>query len=338
MNIFSSTIQISSQVRNIFCPTVSGAWGDNIINVWASEYIKYKLPNCKIYYYDHAKDGNNIIQTSDFIQMPWVTKFCKNNDIKNCDDEIDTILYTHHRHSLVDYSLFQKDKHMKIFFDAHGIYLKFIKENWYPSFVPQRSLIESLSNIKLPENYNVIHHGGFGGRNPYTAREWSEKYKNIILDNTPMISTGTHIDGTIDLSKLNGWQKLYVMINAKNLYVSQSGFTSVASIYRKRKDVYLLGINEDSCHNTAPPIQSYSNVNFEYDLDKAYYYMEKRKIIDYLSFCKSLQPCNHSYKDMEVFPTFDGNDCPEDFKPKSIYINQENAPVTNLKTTICYVT
>lgn len=334
MNIFSSTIEISSQVRNIFCPTISWPWGDNIINVWASEYIKYKLPNCDIFYDDRAKDGGYEIENSQYIQMPWVTKFC--TDISECEKKIDTVLYTHHRHSLVDYSKYLN--YIKIFLDAHGIYLKFIKENWYPSFIPQKSLIDSLSSTNIPENYSVIHHGGTGRRNPYSKSEWSSKYKTLIENNTPMISTGECIDGTIDLSKLNGWQKLYVMINAKNLYVSQSGFTSIASIYRKRKDVYLLGINEEVCHNMAPPIQSYGNVNFEYDLDKAYYYMEKRKIINYFNFCKSLQPCNHSYKDMEVFPTFDGNDFPIDYKPKSIYINQENAPVTNLKTTICHVT
>ena len=316
----------------ILCPLKTLAWGDNIINLWVSEYIKQKLPTAEIEVNDVGRDWCSIdkkfidISHSDYININWADSIVKNNSAFNCE----YILATHHRHDL-GYDEFVNFK--KIYFDAHGIYLKFVKENWYPTFIPTNKVLDVFKSLNLPEEYNVIHHAGFGSRNPFSVEHWLNNY-NKLFEGNNIVSTGEYFENTIDCTHLSGWVKLYIMINAKNLYVSQSGFTSIASIYRKRKNTFLIGINRDVCHNMAPPIQSYGNVEFDYDLKKAYFFMEKMKIIDYYKFCKSLQSCNHKHADMEVFPKFEGGDYPLDFKPKEIYFEQENAPVSDLRTTI----
>lgn len=306
----------------IYSPYKCGCWGDNIAGIWAAEYVKDKIPESLIIVDDTSCNEG---RQSRYLDMSWAD--CIGGITAKA---IHYTISTHHRHHVVKY-----DDSPKIFFDAHGLYLKFIYENWYPEFHPTYLTTKIFNNLKLPSEYNVLHLSkcAYGLRDKDSLEEFVKSNSWLIKKNT--ICTGYAIDGCLNLPSLPGWVKLYVMLRAENFYASQSGFTSIAAIYRQRKNSYLINYNPKG-KKMAPPIACYTNCEIK-NLDKIpwmYYWLETINL-DYEKYCKNdLSVSLPIGMDIEDWPArffADFNKVPEappeNFHPKKVYFNIENCPV-----------
>ena len=257
------------KVMKIFSkPLIRGAWGDSIGRLWMTEYIRnlFKDVGVDIIIDDNETNG----KWSEHINIDWARI---SNQIEV--DEATYQLSTHHRHwwdigSRLDLRLGQP-----LFFDLHGFVFKMVYENWYPTFNPKEQLEESFKNLNLTEGYIVFH-----------LNDKSDSYNRVVdvdvdkythgLSEDSIISTGKYIGFGTDLSDLHPWLKLMVMIKAQEFYCSQSGFTSIASIYRKRKESYLIGYNYPNVLHLGPPAISYGNVEFRTENYEKLYYWANR--------------------------------------------------------------
>ena len=260
----------------IFCPYKCVAWGDCISNIWAAEYVSRHLPEAEIILDDSYSEG----RFRTWNNMEWVSSFSSIEASPEIINQCDYVLCTHHRHFLAPYD----EPLKKIYFDSHGIIPKFVLENWYPSFSPTKNIQKLYEGLNLPKQYIAIHHSPcvFKTRNRYTWEEFVDKYKWIWTQNDlPVINTGTPIEGCVNLSKIQGILKIYVMIKAEKLYATQSGFTSIASMYRRRENSYLIDTDLTRVLEKAPPSVSFGNCKPMGDLRRIYYYLENLDFSDY---------------------------------------------------------
>jgi hypothetical protein len=313
----------------IFAPCKVSHWGDNINNLWAAEYIKYKRPEWEVMVEDRTPDQTLYRQ---HLKLDWITP----------TSEYTHLLCTHHRHVIKsEYNI----PIPKIFFDSSGMTIRFIAENWYPSFIPQEELLQQFASLNLPEKYNVIHfsrcvaRNGNGFRTCQDFNDFSNRYHRLTTD-LPTVSTGKGylMPNTIDLTTIPPMLKLYVMIRAENIFVSHSGFTAMAALYRRRVNSFVLDTNRNDIQNQlGPPIHSFSNVQFSCNMYKAFYNMEQFHG-DYFKHCMdnematvfSFEDANNIPNQFMQFPDTTAP-IPNDFKPQAIYIDKENCPVADLK-------
>ena len=247
------------KVMKIFSkPLIRGAWGDSIGRLWMTEYIRnlFKDVGVDIIIDDNETNG----KWSEHINIDWARI---GNEIEV--DEATYQLSTHHRHWWDIGSRLDLRLGKPLFFDLHGFVFKMVYENWYPTFNPKEQLEEAFKSLRLPEDgYIVVH-----------LNDKSDSYNRVVdvdvnqftwgLEEHSIISTGKYIGKGMDLNHLHPWLKLMVMIKAEQFYCSQSGFTSIASIYRKRKESYLVGYNYPNALHLGPPAISYGNVEFRTD-------------------------------------------------------------------------
>jgi len=229
---------------------------------------------CQIIFLGKSKEGH----TQGCLKMPWVAAFHPTHS--------DYLLCTHHNMSPIHYP-----SGSKIFFDTHGIYYRFIEEDWFPTFDPTQGIVQEFSKLRLPKRYTVIHHSWCceKQRNRYaTFPEFVKAYEWILKAEDVVISTGTPFPGCRNLQDLSAWTKQYVMLKADKVYGSHSGFTGMASMYRRRKNTFL--IDYDSKANLKPPpIAAYSNVNVKNCNVRAMLYALETGVIgseDYFTECR----------------------------------------------------
>lgn len=303
-----------------------GAWGDFIGKLWVSEYIKFHKPDWEILFDDTLRNG----KFSDNIKIPWVTLTDK--------FEGEHQILTHHRHHWVpprmnDYPLFKDGK--PIFFDLHGLNIKMIMENWFPTFIPTDKILKEFHDLNLPSKYSVLH------LNKYDPR-WKRTlptYSISIPSDQYWITTNEPFSNLPNYKDLNPWTKLYILIKAQNIQCSHSGFTSIAACYRKRKNISLIGNNINHTLYMGPPAVSYSNVTFETsNYKKLYYYSDKSNMFsDYFNYIKSRSHdwINTSqYEDCGGFNDWDSIQVPEDYQYEKVSLTRENClvPVDTLYT------
>jgi hypothetical protein len=313
------------KVMRIYCPYKTNCWGDWITTIWAAEYIKAHLPGA-IICIDDAGVGHKL-RVVDSNISDWADEFINSADPWDIN-KYDYILCTHHRHAIdVHYT----EPYRKIYFDCSGMILKFILENWYPSFCPTKALIKQFENLKLPKEYNVIHYSRccWGFRNKDKFDVFIKKHEWLWRNTNNTVCTGENIPNCINMSKMHGWLKIYIMLRAKNIYVRHSGFTHIASMWRKRENSYVIDADLDSLE-FGPPTAAYTNVKITGDLKPIYYYLE-----------------NHPFKDYYAWSTTDGivtspgvkkrglyadfkiikDESPPDYVTKKVYLDIENCPL-----------
>jgi len=256
----------------------------------------------------------------------WVDEFIDSTAPQGKD--YDYMLCTHHRHTIVKYP----EPYKKIYFDTNGINLKFILEDWYPSFCPTKTLLKQFEKLNLPDEYDVIHYSPccLGERNKYSFEDFLKNYEWIWKDKKNVISTGKPMPGCVNLQKNAGIIKLYIMMKAKKIYTSLSGFTMIASMYRRRKESYLIDTHINYL-NFGPPGACYTNVKLTGDLKPVFYYLENHPFEDYFNLCQTEKrifwpptPPHHG-----IFPDFEitKDESPPDYVPKKVYTDIENSPL-----------
>lgn len=305
----------------ILCPYKCVAWGDCICNIWAAEYVSKHVPDAEIFLEDTYSEG----RFRTWNKLDWVTELVSEvtpEIIKQCD----YVLCTHHRHALVEYN----EPLKRIFFDAHGIIPKFVMEGWYPTFQPTKNIAKLYDLLKLPQDYISVHYSPccFGTRNKYTWEEFLDKYKWIWTQKElPVVSTGTPIEGCINLSNIQGVLKLYVMQRSVKLYGTQSGFNSIASMYKNRENTFLIDTDLKRVLEKAPPSVAFGNCKPLGDLKKVYYYLDKRDFSNYYNDCRILDEFRWSANTRTLYPWFTIPDVepPEDYQYE-VNLGIENAP------------
>lgn len=237
------------------CQQTSG-WGDAIPKIWVLEYIKHHVPDAEIILCDNETE----CRISAAIKLDFASEILD----KDPDQTFDYSLHTHHRHWASTIS----DRPLRfgkpLYFDLHGFKFKMVKENWYPSFRPTNKLIEEYRALGLPEVYDcwaLSDDKTAMNRNNIEAKQWIQtNLKSELRDkNIPIVSTNEFVPASIDCTDLSGWLKIAVMIGARKLLCSQSGFTAIASMYRQRKNSWLVNYNPEIALLTGPPAVCYEN-------------------------------------------------------------------------------
>lgn len=303
-----------------------GAWGDFIGKLWVSEYIKTHKPDWEILFDDVV----NVGKISDNIKIPWATI---------TDNFIGTHqILTHHRHWWVPPSMndIPDFKHGKpIFFDLHGLNVKMIMENWFPTFIPTDKVLHEFESLNLPKKYNVIH------LNIPDTRWKRIKYtKDVSISSDEYwITTNENIGNLPNFKNINPWTKLYVLIKAQKVQCCHSGFTSIAACYRRRKNIFLIGYWYPHTLYMGPPAVSYTNVDFQTkNYEKLYYYADQSPIFsDYLSYIDSrkndwVNTCQ--YEDCGGFNQWEDISIPLNYEYEKVSLNRENClvPIDTLYT------
>jgi len=297
---------------DILIPPKTLCWGDLIASIWAIEYIKTHLKSSNIIFHDRSKEG----RIRDSIKLPWVDIFGKNS-------HYDYMLCTHHNMSPVKYD----PKPRKIFFCAHGLYFRFIEEDWYPTLNPTSDILREFERLDLPKKYSVIHHSFCCEK----KRSKRSKFENFVEDHKwindeNLISTGTPFPEAVNLQHLGAWTKQLVLINAEKVYVSHSGFTGIAAMYRKRKNIFLIDYNENA-NLCPPPIACYTNVETRNSHVRSILYaLENSDSGDYYQECRK-RAGRPLMGTGPLVPEFDlPKPAPEDYRP-GILLERENCPV-----------
>ena len=302
----------------IYCPYKCAHWGDWIANFWVAEYIKKHLPDVEIHI-DENGTGGYKIHTVDSSISEWADELIDSTEPYETS-KYDYMLCTHHRHNAhVHYT----EPYKKMYFDCSGLVLKFVLENWYPSFCATKTLIKQFEKLNLPDEYNVVHYSYCIStkRNKNSFDDFLKLYEWIWKDNKT-ISTGLiPMPECVDLAKIPGLLKLYVMLKAKKIYGSHSGFTMIASMWRKREHSYLI---DAKILEHGPPIAAYTNVKLTGDLKPVYYYLENHPPSDYYNWCQT-----DGQLAQGLYPNFKitKDESPSDYIPKKVYTNIENCPL-----------
>jgi hypothetical protein len=296
----------------ILVPPKTMCWGDLIASVWAIEYIKTHLKDSTIIFNDRSKEG----RIRDSVKLPWVDDFGTNS---NHDYEV----CTHHNLSPVNYS----QKSRKIFFDTHGLYFRFIEENWYPTLNPTSAILRNFERLDLPKKYSVVHHSWCCEKKRNQRSEFEDfvdDHKWITDEN--LISTGTPFPKTTNLQHLCAWTKQLVLVNAEKVYVSHSGFTGITAMYRKRKNTFLIDYNENA-NLCPPPIACYTNVTIQNSHVRSILYaLENSDSGDYYQECRR-RAGRPLIGTGPLVPEFDlPKPAPEDYRA-GILLERENCPV-----------
>lgn len=296
----------------IFVPSRTLCWGDLIASIWAIEYIKTHTDDSTITFNDRSKEG----RIRDSLQLHWV-------DVFGEESHYDYMLCTHHKMIAKKYD----PKPRKIFFDTHGLYFRFIEENWYPTFNPTKTTLLNFEKLDLPKKYSVIHHSWCCEK----KRNQRQNFENFVKDHKwikdeNLVSTGTPFPEAINLKHLPAWTKQLVLINAENAYVSHSGFTALTAMYRKRKNTFLIDYNENA-NLCPPPIACYTNVKIQNSHVRSILYaLENSDSGNYYQECRR-RAGRPLIGTGPLVPEFDlPKPAPKNYRP-GILLERENCPV-----------
>ena len=321
--------------ENCYVPHVCKMWGDWITALWAGELYSTLNKNHEIIMDPtYQESPNNRKDIREYVKLPWVHKFECLSDVKTATSKYDNVIATHHRHCHKRSMYAGSDGNKLRYFDAHGLNYRFIQDQWFPTFHPSDRLLEEYAALKLPDDYAVIHlndkHPTKELRNklPFNELITGEPF-NLIKDNPHyeyVISTGVHIDNTVNLSNLSGWLKLYIMIKASICWSSHSGFTSIAAVYANDRPNFLVNANIPGCYNMGPPPIAYSNHkitkgsrNYLYEVATS---NEKYQGENYRLFCEK------EWKNWNSFSTLGIAEFEKtDYEVKSYYKNVDNCLV-----------
>jgi hypothetical protein len=223
---------------SVYAPSVVKHWGDWIVTLWIAELLKKNNEEVQIEFNDlHIQS-----QTREWLKFPWANRIVR-KPLKLAQQQYDYVLATHHRHSFKRTLYPDLDGGKLLYFDAHGIVYKMVTENFYPTFVPSDRLEQEYNDLKLPERYDVVHLNDIDpsvdGRHDKPLAQYL-KNSSIIDENKPTVSTSFHVPGTLNMSHIPAWLKLYVMIKSDSFWCSYTGFTSIASIYRCRNKSFIV--------------------------------------------------------------------------------------------------
>ena len=293
---------------------VPGSWGDFVGKIWAAEYIKSVHPDYEILFDDDYPIGGRL---SDSMKLPWATV------TKKLAGEYQ--ISTHHRHWWAS-RLTNPDYGKFIYFDAHGLIAKMIHEDWYPTFEPTDRLLEEFDKLNLPDIYDVVH---INATDPRWQRVNYDQELNLDLHEN-YISTNHNLGDERNLANIDPWLKMYVLIKARKLFCSHSGYPSMAAIWRKRKESYLVGYNYPRTIFQGPPALSYGNAHFETDnYTKLYYYADKfvdwNHYMNFLTDSKRKEDwINTSQYEGLDFYDWDKINVPIDYKPQKVSLVREN--------------
>lgn len=269
-----------------------------------------------------------------YIQLKYAKIVHKNISI-SCNDYY---ISTHHRHD-VEKRGKVKFNGTPIFFDNEGFIYTMIYFGFYPTFSPTKLLQDEFDNLNLPTSYDVVHFK-IDHRNKFrTKNEFYKKYTKIFNNGIPIITTDEAFDGTIDVKNVHGMLKLYILIKSRNVYTYQTGFTAMASLYRKRQNTFLIDTDMVCQKHMCPPIIAYSNVNFTsasvfcvnyYDLHRS------NNIENYYNHCLCGESNNNGSNNNMIFPFFSfpkNNNVDKNNYKLKLYHKIENCPVPDdLKT------
>jgi len=319
----------------VYVPSTVHAWGDMIVRIWASEYLKEYSDAHIVFNPQHDITGD----LCKWMEFPWVDEFKYPRGVVTHSppgivetlDHVDSdfVLATHHRHCWR--SNLYKTKIPLIYFDAHGFTFKCITTGWYPSFHPSSRLEDMFSGLNLPDEYDVIHINGKDNRNRLPLHDFvnSDQY-NQINDCEYLYSTGDHTPGAVDFSSIPPWLKILVMIRARHLWVSHTGFTSIPAIYRQRDRTTLINESYPGSLNLGPPAISYGNYSVSTDSIRALYHaIENDAVADakgpeYFRRCRSKK---NLWCQFETFELVDLLEPPDDYEIKDLYTEMENCLV-----------
>jgi hypothetical protein len=312
-------------------------WGDQVIRLWIAEYIKQFLPNSYIILDDiHLSRTNGPYHLINTIDLPFVDEIreLQGTRFSNLElSDFDGYISTHHRQWYESRRPIDLDR--VLFFDISGFDVKIINENWFPTFNPNEKLLEQYNSLHLPKDYDVIHindpHEPWPRDLEYSSI-WYEKNKNIFKDRQ-IVCTGKYLDG-LNMTNQYPWLKILIMIKANNVYGSQSGFTQIVSIYRKRINTFVINYNYPASLFLQPPIVAYSNSSFfsnnfkklywyaDNCVTKQQYYNEMLPINPGIDYWKT----NSQYEHLNLF-SFDKIIVSNDYKPLKVSFTRENCLV-----------
>lgn len=308
----------------IYCPYKCVCWGDWITNFWAAEYIKQHLSGAIICIDENGQSYKP--HTCDSSISEWADEFIDSTEPYNLE-KYDYMLCTHHRHApYVKYD----EPYKKIYFDAYGMVLKFVLEDWYPSFIPTKTLIKQFEKLDLPDEYNVIHYSKCGGnlRNKNSFEDFLKIYKWIWENDKYTVSTGLFCsEKCIDLKKIPALLKFYVILKAKKIYTSLSGFTMIAAMLRKREHCYVIDVDPKIAENGVSAC--YTNIKMTGDLRPVYYYLERNFPQNYFEWCQEDKHRNNQNVWTGCYPDFGvtKDESPSNYVPKKVYLDIENCPL-----------
>ncbi len=295
------------------------------------EYIKHYVPEAKIILCDNETED----RISNAIKLPFADEILESDP----DDRIfDYSLNTHHRHWTSTIHGYPRKFGKPLYFDLHGFKLRMIAENWYPTLVASEKSIEAFNKLNLPKIYDcwaMSDDKSAMKRHGLGTFEWLSANFHKYYDGTPTVTTNHNIPTEDrDVGHLPGWLKIMVMFMARKLYCSQSGFTCIASIYRKRKDSFLMNYDPDIALLTGPPPVCYSNceaVINAHDWKNLYYAADNRT--DWNDYYPKWthRDCSENY--FKYNSQYEGlnmksfEQAPETYQPVSVSFIRENCLV-----------
>ncbi len=267
----------------LWIPKLTGHWGDFLPSHWAAEYIKETLgDDVKIYADVSSPEG----PLTEWLEFPWLTD---TEEISNPD----MILATHHRHTwAVRYPI-----HVPLlYFDIHGMFLRMVHDNWYPSFLPTKNLEEAYKALNLPEVYDCLHLSGganlCNGLYPNSFRlnepvpDFIEKHQELLSSDVPLYATDNlPSPDFLTIPNLPAMVKIYMLNKARKVITTPTGFTSIAGMYRRRDNVQLVNYRIPETINLGPVPVGYSNITFNMDPDPLAYAAENKTLpIDWKNY------------------------------------------------------
>jgi hypothetical protein len=338
-------------MMHYYVPMITRNWGDRVTALWAAELLHNTCPEATISIDGtFAEDKRSpAFHINEWFSMPWISQDVSISVANACaSQEFDGVVATHHRHYSINNRVEPKtrasyvdvDGEKLLFFDAHGLTYRMIRDDWYPTLIPTDKLLQAFEDLHLPQNYVVLHINDEmrDKRNVAPARHFFKTHLGeikSISSNCPLVTTAAHLDSdiapSIDLARLPGVVKLYVIVRALHVITSFTGFTSIASTYRKRQRCMLVNNHEIPSFNMGPPNIAYSNCGIADpgSWQKLYYAVENGIIKNvqgdaYLRRCEQRQWCQ--------FETFDFNDfdnivLPPDYRPRTFYEHIDNCLV-----------
>ena len=325
---------------NCYVPTVATHWGDWICGLFASELLSKLDPSIvqvidPTYY--EKPDRSKPSSLLDWVQLPWAGGFDR-VDVVEASKRFDKIITTHHRHCHKKsmYDGVPSDK--MLFFDAHGLSFRCVVDGWYPTFNPTQRLMEAFARLQLiPGEYSVVHLNEplNDCRRTRSVSEFiamNQRGLHDLARDVQLVSTSCNVPGSLDLSSLHGWLKMIVLINAKEVWASHSGFTSIASMYRRRKDVKLVNEYGNGILNMGPPPICYSNYDVQFEgLRRELAWTVMQGWFPESHGDEYREWSERSWKDWNSFAMFTGDqydlEVPELFQEPRLHLDSENCLV-----------
>lgn len=251
----------------LYVPCLMTHWGDFIPSLWITEYIKNLDPNVQITFdptFYEKPDRSKPSSMLEWINIPGETNFQRINKLPEASANFDKILATHHRHCHKRSMYEGCNGDDLLYFDVHGFSYLCVTQNWYPTLKPSKKMLEEFNKLNLPNKYFALHINEPLNDMRFTtsARDYIDSNLKVILKSSqgmPLVSTSYPVPGSMDLSKLSGWLKIYVLIKSHEFWGSHSGFTSIASMYRKRVRSILVNEYGPGIYNAGPPPICYTN-------------------------------------------------------------------------------